>query len=79
MSALVEIPAGESLEAELAIEDGGYIFDESATYEIKARGTWKAVWPVEEDEVTEEDLKALPEMDDALTAEFESNTIELEL
>jgi hypothetical protein len=76
--ALLEIPPGATVKAEIALSPPAAKLDAGKTYDVTVRGDWKAVWPRKLTEVTESDLDSLGGLDAAITGNFTSNTISIQ-
>ena len=75
---LIEIPPGESKVQSFVIAEPGYKLKDNGRYNIKVRGTWKAVWPGVEIDVTTEELRLGGRGERALSAAFKSKNITVE-
>ena len=75
---LVEIQPGESKVQSYVVGEPKYRLKDGNRYELRARGTWKAVWSGAKAGVTERELKQMGRGKRALTAAFESNMITVE-
>ena len=76
--ALVQIQPGENKVQGFVIEEPKYRLKDGGRYELRARGTWKAVWAGAKADVTSEELKQMGRGERVLSAEFKSNTITVE-
>ena len=75
---LVEIQPGETKVQSYVVGESKYKLKDGGRYELRARGTWKAVWPGAKADVTEEEVKQMGRGERALSAAFKSNVITVE-
>lgn len=81
---LVTLDTGESREREIVIKEpvvpiSDLAGDNKGKGTIKCRGRWMSVWPVKRDGVTDKALELQGLGDEALTGQFESDSVEFEV
>jgi hypothetical protein len=73
--ALIEISPGNDVTQDVVFEKPLANLEQGKSYEIQAKGSWKAVWPRTANQVDDSDLGAMAGGSDCLTGPFESNKV----
>ena len=81
---LVTLEAGQSEEREIALKEpiissNDLAGDGKGKAKVKCRGRWMSVWPVKRNGVSDEALELMGLSDEALSGDFESEVVELDI
>ncbi|KAI5364799.1 hypothetical protein Slin14017_G046890 [Septoria linicola] len=74
---LVELGPGNHVSTDVAMK-GPWVLEDGSEYTVKARGSWRAVWPKPASQLTDEELETVGGTD-VLQGEFASNEATLVL